>query len=140
MTIETSNLVPIIDLKRTYDLPSSEAIQNWFGPTSCSVISADWEPAIGQKFRIEVDSEEMGKMAAIGEFQIVEPNEKITMSWNWEGEPASNESRLTVTFSESDGKTVLNLIHDGFTVQESRDHHEIGWEGTLDKFSTLVEG
>lgn len=148
MTTETSTLIAAIDLKRTYNLPaskvyaafaSSEAIKSWFGPTSCLVISADWEPIVGQTFRIDVDSDEMGKMSAIGEFQVVEPNREITMSWNWEGEPAKNESRLSITFKESDGKTVLNLIHKGFTAQESRDHHEIGWEGTLDKFTTLVE-
>lgn len=148
MSAEITSVIPTIDLKRTYNCPaskvyeafaSSEAIKSWFGPTSCSVISVDWEPVVGQEFRIEVDSNEMGKMAAIGVFQIVEPNQKLAMSWNWAGEPAENESRLTVTFSETGGKTVLNLVHEGFAVQESRDHHEIGWEGTLDKFSDLLE-
>jgi uncharacterized protein YndB with AHSA1/START domain len=148
MAIDSSTLIPTIDLHRSFDVPvskvyeawaSSDAIKNWFGPVGCTVISAEWEPATGQPFRIAVNSDEMGEMAAVGTFLEVDPDKKMVLSWNWEGDPAENESRLTLIFSQSGEKSVLRLVHDGFIQKDSRDHHEIGWNGTLDKFAALLE-
>ena len=147
MAEDVKTLISAVELTRVFDAPisrvyeawtSADAIKAWFGPPSCKVLSADWDPAAGRSFRIEVSTDEMGDMAAIGTFREIETGKKIVMDWNWEGDSQDYQSRLCVSFREVDGGTELRLVHDGFAQKESRDNHEGGWLGTLEKLATFL--
>jgi len=115
----------------------SNAIAGWFGPESCEVLEADFTPRVGESYFIKVKEATMGDMTVQGEFKEVVTNERLVFTWSWVGD--EDESLVTVAFSESGGSTEVTLTHTGFSPAESRDHHTIGWEGTLEKLAASVE-
>jgi uncharacterized protein YndB with AHSA1/START domain len=46
----------------------------------------------------------------------------------------SVETRVTVTFEERDGKTLLTLLDVGYPTEEERDEFERGWPDFLDAY------
>jgi uncharacterized protein YndB with AHSA1/START domain len=47
---------------------------------------------------------------------------------------SSIETRVTLTFEERDGKTLLTLLDAGYPTEEQRDEFEGGWPDFLDAY------
>ena len=62
-----------------------------------------------RRIELRVDTEN-GEMVVAGAFREVVPEEKLVFTWAWEGDSSA----------------------------ESRDNHNDGWSGTLDKLSEFV--
>lgn len=148
MAAEATAAIPAVDITRVIDASpgevykawaSSEAAKVWFCPPTCKVLKADFEPEVGRAYSITMDTPSYGEMTAHGNFLEVVPEEKLKFSWNWVGNPDDWQTTVTVTFSESEGKTELRLFQDGFAERESRDHHEEGWQETFDILVALFE-
>jgi uncharacterized protein YndB with AHSA1/START domain/DNA-binding transcriptional ArsR family regulator len=143
MAIETQSDISL-EVKRQIQAPVasvygawSNAISSWFGPEGCEVMEASFNPVVGESYSIKVKEETMGDMTVQGVFKEVVPNDRLVFTWAWVGE--EDESLVTVGFREVDGSTELTLTHTGFSASESRDHHMVGWEGTLEKLAASVE-
>ena len=144
MAAEATTAIPAVDIKRVFDATigkvyaawtNSEAVKAWFGPATCQVTAADFEPEVGRPFKITMDTPEYGEMSAIGSFLEVVPEARLKLAWNWEGNPDDWQTTLTVSFAEVSGKTEVRLHHEGFAEKESRNHHEEGWQGSLEKLA-----
>jgi uncharacterized protein YndB with AHSA1/START domain len=59
------------------------------------------------------------------------------MTWTWNHVP-DNETLLTIEFRDNNGATALTLTHQKHVSSESRDHHQSGWSGSLDKLEKYV--
>jgi uncharacterized protein (TIGR03086 family) len=66
---------------------------------------------------------------AAGTFQEVDPGRQIVFGWGWEGSPdlSPDTSTVTVTFEPVDGGTLVRLVHDGLTAEQTASHLE-GWK------------
>jgi uncharacterized protein YndB with AHSA1/START domain len=64
--------------------------------------------------------------------------ERLGFTWTWSNAPL--ETVVTVEFNEVDEGAEVVLTHTGFPGAEARDEHEDGWNGCLDRMTTLVEG
>ena len=138
-----------LELTRVFNVPrdrvyaawsSSEAMKQWFGPSTCNVVEADFEPKVGEQYRVKVNSSEMGDIDLAGSFREVSPPEKLVFTWQWLTEPMSQagESLVTVEFVDLGTSTEIRLTHEGFPSDEARENHQEGWTSTLDSLQTYL--
>ncbi|HEV2033331.1 MAG TPA: SRPBCC domain-containing protein [Candidatus Dormibacteraeota bacterium] len=89
-------------------------------------IGAELDPQPGGRFRIHADADNV----AIGEYLVVDPPQRLVMTWGWERgtkavPPGSTTVEITLT---PDGSgTVLRLRHMGLPSGDAREHHHHGW-------------
>jgi uncharacterized protein YndB with AHSA1/START domain len=115
---------------------SLEAMSHWFGPEACTVLGGAVDFQVGGRYRLDVQTENLGAISVGGEYHEISPPERIAFSWKWEGhEELSPElMEVVIELSEvSEYETELHLIQTGFPNRESAEHHGLGWNGTFDK-------
>lgn len=84
------------------------------------------EPWVGGHYRFFCDTPEF-KASTDGTFSIVEANERVVYTWQWEGEDTVTE--VDVRFSDVDGGgCVVDLVHTGFADDDSQARHDAGWD------------
>ncbi len=64
------------------------------------------------------------------------PNEKLVFTWAWKSTPEC-KSLVTVLLKPDGDGTLLTLTHEQFFDEETRDRHQQGWGGALDKMEKL---
>jgi uncharacterized protein YndB with AHSA1/START domain len=69
-----------------------------------------------------------------GEFLVVDRPRRVVMSWRWtEGGADPGESQVEIILRAIDVGTELTFTHSRLLDDVSRDSHEWGWSGALDK-------
>ena len=112
----------------------------WWGPEdfTCTSVDLDFRP--GGHWRIGMVSDAYGETWSNGEFREIEKGKRIVFTFAWEqgaGEP--NETIVTVTFEERDGKTIQHFHQGPFTSVASRDSHVGGWNSLFNKEQAYAE-
>jgi len=84
-----------------------------------------------------------GKQADWGKVLVWEPYDKVSFTW-YPGRTSDTAQEVTVTFSESSGGTIVELVHTGWeTLGEkaatARNGYVTGWDFVLGKYLEAVE-
>ena len=87
------------------------------------------------------DGSKSGLAEIGGIYKEVKKPSKLVFTWGWVNNPRVADEKTTVTIDlmEVQGGTQLTLTHEGFTDEESRDAHNGGWNGALDKLESQAE-
>ncbi len=144
-----SAVKPSLTLKRRLKAPPAkvfaawtdpEKIKRWMGPAEFKTAQAETSLRVGGRYRFVMLSPQGDTHAVSGVYREVVASEKLVFTWAWDAAPGDEpyESLVTVLFKPDDGGTLLTLIHEQLFDEESRDGHEKGWSGSLDKLEKLV--
>ena len=115
----------------------AEVIKRWMGPGAVTVIDARADARTGGKYRIHMRSPEGEDHIVNGEYEETVPNERLVFTWQWEGNDL--QTTVRVEFKAVDNNhTELTLHHAGFPDADTRNHHEQGWNGCLDKLESAL--
>jgi uncharacterized protein YndB with AHSA1/START domain len=75
--------------------------------------------------------------------EVVKPA-RLVMSWRWshggEADEAGEESRIEIDLRPIDTGTEVTFTHSRLQTDVSRDSHERGWSGSLDKLVRHFNG
>jgi uncharacterized protein YndB with AHSA1/START domain len=117
-----------------------EALKRWFGPShALAVVVAEVDVKVGGRWRI-VMREQGGEQHRVGgTYREVVPNARLAFTWAWESTP-ERQSLVTVTLKAKDGGTDLTLLHEQFADEPTRDRHQHGWTGTLERLERHLAG
>lgn len=115
-----------------------EKIALWWGPDSGPVILAQVDARKGGHFRVRFKMEDGSEHGASGTFEIFDPPHSLAMSWKWENEDAP-ASRVEVALRPIEGGTELTFTHARLPDAATRDSHEQGWNGALDKLEAKAD-
>lgn len=116
-----------------------ESLTQWFGPADMHCPTATLDVRVGGNYRIEVAPNEAAVpgqackvSTAVGHYTQVVPNELLQFTWSpdWN---LGEESLVTVSFLDARGGTQITIRHERFASEQSRDGHNKGWIGCLDK-------
>jgi len=66
----------------------------------------------------------------------IEPDKKLSYSWQWEGEP---QSVATWSLDGSGGKTRLSIVQSGFAPDRNGEDYYIGWYKFVSRLKTMLE-
>lgn len=118
-------------------LTEPEGIRRWWGPDDGPVLIAESEPRTGGRFKVRFRMLDGSEHESRGTYLTVERPHRVVMSWRWVmgGEPleASHESMIEITLKPVPDGTELTFTHKQLESDASRDSHEEGWSGALDK-------
>jgi uncharacterized protein YndB with AHSA1/START domain len=112
-----------------------EHLQHWQGaPRGFTVTSSESDIRPGGFFRICMRSPEgVDRWLEGGYREIVKPERLVyTHVWLDANRKRGQETLVTITFAEREGKTELTLRQTGFASVEARDGHAYGWRSALD--------
>ena len=144
-----SAVKPSLTLKRRFKAPPAkvfaawtdpEKIKRWMGPADFKTPQAESDARVGGRYRFAMRSPDGEAHVVGGVFREVVTNEKLVFTWAWNAAPGDEpyESLVTVLFKPDGDGTLLTLTHEQLFDEESRDRHEKGWNGSLDKLEKLV--
>lgn len=110
-----------------------DLLAKWWGPKA----EAEVDLRVGGRFRLAMTfgSE---PMAAVGTYLEILPQQRLVFTFNWEGSPAEEETRVTVEFRPVAGGTEVVVTHDGFATQPLAENHKQGWNDCEDRLVALA--
>jgi uncharacterized protein YndB with AHSA1/START domain len=126
-----------------------EYIRQWFGPPDKTVSNVETDAREGGAYLIAMkgaatqgsDGESCVSPEAVvtGRYVKVEPYELLSFTWKAYWAP-NEETLVTVTFKDVAGGTEVTVTHELFQSEMSRNGHEQGWAGALEKMARVVVG
>ena len=118
-----------------------ELIKRWWAGERGTVTSAEVDLRVGGRWRYVMTANPGFEVAFHGEFRAVEPVERLVNTEIFESLPDPDEhvSVVTVTFSEKDGRTVMEMLAE-YRDQADRDAVlQSGMEGGMQEGMTALE-
>jgi uncharacterized protein YndB with AHSA1/START domain len=107
-------------------------LSQWFGPSDEYTAIAEVDLRVGGNYRIAVHHVGGNVHTVIGTYQLIDPPKKLAFTWNWEGSPAP-DTLVTIDFIPQGNSTEVKVTHEKFLDTESRDRHNEGWTGGLNR-------
>jgi uncharacterized protein YndB with AHSA1/START domain len=144
-TVERKSESELI-VRRTFDAPARllfeawtkpELLLQWWAPksTGMSLLSCEADVRVGGRYRFEFGRGTSEPMAFFGRYVEVTPYSRLA----WTNDESDDGALTTVTFEESDGKTLL-VLHERYPSKEALDGAIIGMEGGMSEtFGQLDE-
>lgn len=111
-----------------------DKIALWWGPDNGPVTLAEVDAREGGRYHVRFRMEDGSEHGASGTFEIFDPPHRLAMTWQWENE-AGPASRVEVNLRPVAGGTELTFTHARLRDAATRDSHEQGWNGALDKLA-----
>ncbi|MBD8529214.1 MULTISPECIES: SRPBCC domain-containing protein [unclassified Massilia] len=110
-----------------------DKIALWWGPDDGPVTHAEVDARPGGRFLVRFRMLDGSEHGCFGIFEVFEPPHHLAMSWSWEDEDTP-ASRVQATLKPvGAGHTELTFVHAKLADDATRDSHEQGWNGALDK-------
>ena len=136
---------PSLTLKRRFKAPPAkvfaaftdpEKVKRWMGPGEMKAVRAESDLRVGGSYRWVMQAPNGEEHDVGGVYREVVANEKLVFSWAWKTTP-ERESLVTVLLKPDGDGTLLTLTHEKLFDETSRDGHQHGWIGALDKLEKL---
>ena len=125
---------------RAFTVPAQ--LVKWWGPKGYTVPACTMDLRPGGAWRTVMRSPEGTDHIVSGVYQELTPPARLVFSWAWETEGSrGHETVVTIELVEVQGGTRLELTHELFETEDSRERHRHGWSGCLDCLEqALAEG
>ena len=115
-----------------------ELVKRWWSANRGEVTVAEIDLRVGGMWRYVMVTNDGFEVAFHGEYREIVPNERIVSTEVYEGMPEA-EALNTLTFTETDGRTILTVLVQ-HTSKEHRDAHiESGMEAGMQEAMDLLE-
>jgi len=111
-------------------------VKRWMGPGEVKVVHAESDARVGGRYRWHMKSPEGNEHDVSGVYREIVADKKLVFTWAWKTAP-EQETLVTVVLKPDGDGTLLTLTHEQFADEESRDGHNRGWNGALDKLEKL---
>ena len=128
--------VPSVVFKAFSD--SSELVK-WWGPKGFTTPSLEFQPRVGESYRIEMQPPEGDPFYLTGEFREVDPPARLAYTFVWEPpDPDDVETLVTLSFRDLDESTEVDFKQGPFKTEARRVLHRDGWMDGFDKLERLA--
>lgn len=116
-----------------------DELSKWWGPEGFSVPSLDFDPQVGNDYRIEMQPPGNDPFYLSGSFCEVDPPARLAYTFGWE-EPAPDDVENVVELSFQDlGESTAVLVTQGpFKTEARLELHRDGWTDSFVKLEQLL--
>lgn len=117
----------------------SSLLTKWFGPKGFTIPSLEFQPRLGESYRIEMQPPERDPFYLTGEFRRVVPPACLSYTFVWEDpDPDDVETLVVLSFRDLGGSTEVALSQGPFMTTARRALHRDGWTDSFDKLERLM--
>lgn len=145
-----NRLSPIeLQLQRRFDAPvervwrawtDPQALMRWFGPAGTQrVLLAETDVRAGGAYQVGFVTADGAEHYASGRYQEILPHRRLVFTWAWRDTP-EEISLITLEFTAAGAGTHLAFLQAPFVDEATRDGHEDGWSGALDRLAHHLAG
>jgi uncharacterized protein YndB with AHSA1/START domain len=118
-----------------------DELARWWGPTGFSTPSLDYDPRVGQSYRIEMQPPEGDCFYLTGEFRAVDPPTQLAYTFRWEEpDPDDVETLVDLSFRDLGASTQIVLTQGPFKTEARRALLRGGWTDSFDRLEALSKG
>jgi uncharacterized protein YndB with AHSA1/START domain len=114
-------------------------LARWWGPEGFSIPSLEFDPRVGESYRIEMQPPEGDAFYLAGEFRMVDPPDRLAYTFRWEDpDPDDVETVVDLSFRGFSESTEVVLTQGPFKTEARRALHRDGWTDSFDKLEALL--
>ena len=114
-------------------------LAKWFGPKGFTIPSVEFNPRVGERYRIEMQPPDGEHFYLTGEISEVDPPNRVAFTFVWEEpNPDDVETRVGLTLRDLGESTEADFIQGLFKTEERRALHRAGWSDSFDKLERLI--
>ena len=116
-----------------------QELANWWGPEGYAVANLEFEPRVGESYRIQMQPPEGDSFHLTGEFREVDPPKRLAFTFVWEpADPDDVETLAALSFRDLDGSTEVRFTQGPFKTEARRALHRDGWGDSFDKLERVL--
>ena len=145
----TERLGHVVRIERTFAALAEDVFDAWTNPEVMRRwfhCAPDWDTPeaevdlrMGGKVRVVMRRPDGTEVEAQGEYMLIDRPHRLVMTWSFDDD-RSNEQRIELSFSESEGSTTVLMVNSGISTNERRDAQDQGWHGCLDELERVLAG
>jgi len=118
---------------------AADELATWWGPEGFSARSLEFNPRVGDSYRIEMQPPEGDPFYLTGEFREVEPPDRLAYTFVWEDpDPDDVETLVELSFRDLGEATEVVFAQDPFKTEARRELHWNGWTDSFDKLEQFI--
>jgi uncharacterized protein YndB with AHSA1/START domain len=120
-------------------LTDPERLARWWGPKGFTVPSLEFEPAVGESYRISMRPPEGELFHLDGVFREVDPPSLLSYTFLWDPpDPDDRETVVTLALANPGAETEVALTQGEFATEERLALHDGGWSESFEKLEELL--
>lgn len=113
-------------------------LAKWWGPEGFSTPSLEFDPRVGESYRIEMQPPEGDPFYLTGAFREVDPPVRLAYTFVWEDpDPDDVETVVSLSFWDFGKSTEVAFTQGPFKTEARRSLHRGGWTDAFDKLERL---
>jgi uncharacterized protein YndB with AHSA1/START domain len=134
LTLEVRRTFPTTPARVYAAWTQAEALTRWFAPSAeMTTIVHELDVRVGGRYRIEMRSPDGKQHIACGTYTELASPHRLAFTWAWESNVAE-QTLVTIDIAPRGASaTELVLRHTRFATEASRDGHNKGWQGCLNR-------
>jgi uncharacterized protein YndB with AHSA1/START domain len=114
-------------------------LPKWWGPKGFTAPEVDFDPRVGESYRIAMQPPEGDLFHLDGEFRQVEPPGHLSYTFAWDPpDPDDRETLVTLVLEDRGDQTEVSFTQGEFATEERLELHRGGWTDSLDKLEQLL--
>lgn len=137
-----------LEMKRVLPAASSVAFEaftdpdelgKWWGPKGFTAPRLEFDPRVGDSYRIEMQPPEGDRFYLTGEFREVDPPVRLVYTFVWEDpDPDDVETLVVLSFRDLGESTEVVFTQSPFKTEARRELHRDGWMDAFDKLEQSI--
>ena len=139
LTLELKRVLPAPPATVFVALSDPTELAKWWGPSGFTTPSLEFNPRVGESYRIEMQPPEGERFYLSGEFREVDPPARLAYSFLWEEpDPDDVATEVDLRFRDLGESTEVALTQGPFRTEARRALHRDGWTDSFDKLERLL--
>ena len=139
LTLEMKRVLPAAPSVVFAAFSDPNELAKWWGPAGFSIPSLEFDPRVGESYRIEMQPPEGDAFYLTGEFRVVDPPTRLSYTFRWEEpDPDDVETVVDLSFRDFGESTEVVFTQGLFKTEARRALHRDGWTDSIDKLEARL--
>lgn len=139
LTLEMKRALPAATSVVFHAFTDANELAKWWGPASFTTPSLQFDPRVGESYRIEMQPPAGGHFYLTGEFREVAPPTRLVYTFIYEDpDPDDVETLVSLSFRDLGKSTEVAFAQGPFKTEARRALHRDGWTDSFDKLERLI--
>ena len=120
-------------------LTDPEELAKWWGPRGFTAPSVEFDPRVGNSYRIAMQPPDGDLFHLSGEFREVDPPARIAYTFRYDRpDPDDRETLVTLALQDRGEETEILFTQGEFATEARRTLHEGGWTDSFERLERLL--
>jgi uncharacterized protein YndB with AHSA1/START domain len=139
LTLEMKRLLPAAPPVVFAAFSDPNELAKWWGPEGFNTPYLEFDPRVGESYRIEMQPPDGDPFSLTGEFCEVDPPARLAFTFVWEDpDPDDVETLVGLSFRDLGESTEVAFTQGPFKTEARRELHRAGWTDSFDKVERLI--